>query len=75
MTSKNIIFTLDFWVELPQILGTGKIFCVLAILRPGNSLTHFVTSNAGKGLKITFNNVLCRQCFLAGLPHPASESL
>ena len=23
MTSKNIVFTLGFWVELPQILGLG----------------------------------------------------
>ena len=27
MTSKNILFTLGFWVELPQILGLGFSVC------------------------------------------------
>ena len=30
MTSKNIFFTLGFWVELPQILGLGFSVRVLA---------------------------------------------
>ena len=34
MTSKNIIFTLGFWVELPPILGLGFSACLPACL-PG----------------------------------------
>ena len=29
MASKNIFFTLSFWVELPQILGLGFSVCVV----------------------------------------------
>ena len=51
MTSKNICFTLGYWVELPQILGLGfsvqagdileRVIRLLRDQRPGSIFSNF----------------------------------